>query len=205
MSEESLGKRIRQARTRRKWSRETLAEKLGVVSLTVLRWETKGDLPNSDNQQGLIKLLGLREEDFRRQGQSMSEVSEEETPASSTKVSELEQTLPPSEISKEEMPASSIEVSELERILPPKEDFKMYCGRRIYGRDGKYTPRKTLTQSFPTRRSSDLGSYGWDPEKKTVFEWGYYGGGPSMTSRSHPCRLPWGKLPERRRYSIGGK
>jgi hypothetical protein len=90
------------------------------------------DLPNYDNQQGLIKLLGLQEEDFRRQDQSMSEVSEEETPASPTKTSELEQTLPPSEIPKEETPASPVKVSELERILPPEEDFKMYCGRRIH-------------------------------------------------------------------------
>ncbi len=160
MSEESLGQKIRQARIKRKWSREVLAEKLGIASRTVLRWEIKGHLPNNANQQDLIDLLGLKEEDFQRK--SEEEVVEEP----------IQETL-----------ASLNPLSELEQMLPPKEDFKMYSGRRIYRKDGKYMSKTT----YVTVNGVPLKYFGRNkrnPEKETVFEWGYYGGGPSRLAEA---------------------
>lgn len=66
MLEEPLGKRIREARQKRRWSRAFLGEKLGVASETVLRWELKGTHPRPTAQRDLIELFGFQEEDFQR-------------------------------------------------------------------------------------------------------------------------------------------
>lgn len=159
MSEESLGERIRQARQQRKWSQETLAAKLEVATRTVLRWEIKDELPNNENQQRLIDLLGFEEKDFRRESQQISEIP------------------------KQEMSVSPITISEFEQMLPPKEDFKMYCGRRIYRRSGKYSSRTTYV-TVNGRLLKYFGSEKRNLEKETVFEWGYRGAGPSQLAVS---------------------
>lgn len=171
MSEESLGQKIRQARKKRKWSQETLAEKLQVATRTVLRREIKNELPNTENQQGLIDLLGFKEEDFRRQSRQTVEVQ------------------------KQDKLASPIIVSELERMLPAKEDFKMYCGRRIYGRDGKYR-RKTTYVTVNGTPLKDFSINKRNQEKMTVFEWGYRGAGPSVLAQSILADYLGEKYPE---------
>lgn len=155
MSDESLGQKIRLARKKRKWSQETLAEKLGVATRTVLRWEIKDELPNNENQQGLRDLLELKEEDFQRVRPQISEETQQEISAA----------------------------SELEQMLPPKEDFKMYCGRRIYRKDGKYQSRTTYV-TVNGRPLKYFGSQKRNPEKETVFEWGYHGEGPSRLAEA---------------------
>jgi len=80
-------------------------------------------------------------------------------------------------------------------MLPPKEDFKMYCGRRIYRRDGKYR-RKT---TYVTVNGSPLKDFSFgkrDQEKTTIFEWGYRGAGPSELTQSILADYLGEKYPE---------
>ena len=156
MSEESLGEKIRAARKKHKWSQSRLADKLNVTTRTVLRWETKGEIPNNENQLGLIEHLGFREEDFQRK-------PKEHAP---------------------ETPVPSIEPSDLERMLPPKDDFKMYSGRRIYKRyrDGVVSRMPYVTVNG--RPLKYFGPWQRNPEEQVVFEWGYYGAGPGTLAES---------------------
>ncbi|GHO73967.1 hypothetical protein KSD_17380 [Ktedonobacter sp. SOSP1-85] len=159
MPEELIGQKIRLARKKRNWSQETLAEKLGVAARTVLRWEKKDKFPNYESQRGLIDILGLKEEDFQRERQPLSAEK------------------------KQEKPVSPATVSELEQMLPPKEDFKLYCGRRVYRREGKYSSKGTYV-TVNGRPLKYFGSEKRNPEKEIVFEWGYSGGGPSRLAEA---------------------
>jgi len=64
MAQETLGKLLKEAREKRRWSQAKLAGQLGIVSQTVLRWEQDKSVPREDCRQPLIELLGLDEEVF---------------------------------------------------------------------------------------------------------------------------------------------
>jgi transcriptional regulator with XRE-family HTH domain len=56
-----LGERIRSARTSRGWTQLTLAKKLGVSKLTVLKYENGQAVPREANRARLFALLGISE------------------------------------------------------------------------------------------------------------------------------------------------
>ena len=56
---ENIGKRIREARLRRKLSQEKLAEKLGVSFQAVSSWETGRFVPDADHLPALAKALDI--------------------------------------------------------------------------------------------------------------------------------------------------
>lgn len=64
MAQETLGKLLKEAREKRRWSQAKLAGQLGIVSQTILRWEQDKSVPREDCRQPLIELLGLDEEVF---------------------------------------------------------------------------------------------------------------------------------------------
>jgi len=150
MSEKSLGERIKEARKEREWSRGKLADKLGISERTILRWELKGDFPNYENQEGLIKHLGFQKEDFQQELQAQAPVES----------------------------ISPMEPSDLEHLLPPKDYFKLYCGRRIYKRQGNGRVSKNTYVTVNGRRLKYFGPGKRNPEEENVFEWGYNGAGP---------------------------
>jgi transcriptional regulator with XRE-family HTH domain len=156
MSEESLGARIKAERKKRGWSQGRLAEKLGVTDRTVLRWEIKDEMPNNENRLALIKILGLREENFQLKPKGQA----------------LEGATP------------SIEPTDLERMLPPKDDFKMYSGRRIYKRDKKGRLSRIAYVTVNGRPIKNFGTDTRNPEEQPVFEWGYWGEGPSTLAQA---------------------
>jgi transcriptional regulator with XRE-family HTH domain len=65
--EETLGQRIRAKRKELYGSQDKLAEKVGVSSLTVLRWELDRSFPRGDDVQlALIEALGLPKDEFTK-------------------------------------------------------------------------------------------------------------------------------------------
>ena len=64
MMDKSLGKRIRALRELRKLSQEKVAEKCGVETSSVSRWETGGLSPNSKHLTQLAKALEVNKSDF---------------------------------------------------------------------------------------------------------------------------------------------
>lgn len=64
MMDKSLGKRIRALRELRKLSQEKVAEKCGVETSSVSRWETGGSSPNSKHLTQLAKALEVNKSDF---------------------------------------------------------------------------------------------------------------------------------------------
>lgn len=64
MSDRTLGSQIKAAREKRGWSQKTLADKLKIVSLTVIRWEQDKSIPRQDVRKNLSELLDLEEEIF---------------------------------------------------------------------------------------------------------------------------------------------
>ncbi len=169
MSEE-IGRRIRAAREKLRWSQGKLANAVGVNALTVMRWEHGRAVPHHENQQRLIEHLGMRQEDF---------LVEEEQSASS-------QPFQPFEPGQEQLTASPpVRPPPAPQLtLPPRSEFKLYRGRRIIQRlgHGSITRFPYVTVNgrplayFNTRGP---GTATPDPEKERVFEWGYAGGGPS--------------------------
>ena len=64
MMDKSLGKRSRALRELRKLSQEKVAEKCGVETSSVSRWETGGLSPNSKHLTQLAKALEVNKSDF---------------------------------------------------------------------------------------------------------------------------------------------
>ncbi len=186
MSEE-IGKRIKAAREKLHWSQAKLALAIGVNSLTVLRWEHGRAIPHYENQQELIKRIGMRQEDFlieEKQLASPPPIQPMESeqaqlispPAIQHGEGEPEQELLASHlITQPEEPKQEQFPSVPKLILPPKSEFKLYRGRRIiqYVVDGVIT-----RHPYVTVNGSPLKYFGRNSEEQFVFEWGYYGQGP---------------------------
>jgi transcriptional regulator with XRE-family HTH domain len=65
--EKTLGQRIRAKREELDWSQEKLAEKIGVSSLSILRWELDRSFPRGDEIQfSLIQVLNLPKDEFSK-------------------------------------------------------------------------------------------------------------------------------------------
>lgn len=62
--DKSLGKRIRELRELRKLSQEKVAEKCGVETSSVSRWETGGLPPSNKHLTQLAKVLEVNKSDF---------------------------------------------------------------------------------------------------------------------------------------------
>ncbi len=189
MSEE-IGKRIKAAREKRHWSQAKLANAIGVNSLTVLRWEHGRAIPHYENQQKLIKLIGMRQEDFlieEKQPASPPPIQPMEPeqaqlispPAIQHGEAEPEQELLASPlITQPEEPKQEQSPSVPKLILPPESEFKLYRGRRIirHVRDGVIRRHPYVTVNGSPLKY--FGPGGRNPEEQIVFEWGFYGEGP---------------------------
>src|SRR6266487_1516589 len=184
MVEKTLGMRIREAREKRHWSRETLGEKLRVTSETVLRWELKGALPRYDTQLELIKMFGLHEQDF----QQMQRIQKEEASSSSTEALVPD---PKTSSGKEETLATSVKLigesmsdPDVEPLHSSKDDFKLYRGWRPYKREGKGIVIRFPYVTVNGRPLRYFGPFKRDPEQNRLFEWGYNGSGPGQLAES---------------------
>jgi len=195
MSEE-IGRRIKAAREKLHWSQAKLAHKIEVNSLTVLRWEHGRSIPHYENQQKLIKLIGMRQEDFLIEEKQPVppppiQLMEPEQarlishPAIQHSEAEPEQELlathqitQPEEAKREQSPS----VPKL--ILPPESEFKLYRGRRIirHVRDGVITRHPYVTVNGSPLKP--FGTEGRNPVEQFVFEWGYSGIGPGTLAEA---------------------
>lgn len=173
MSEE-IGRRIKRAREKRRWSQAKLANAVGVNSLTVLRWEHGRVMPHYENQEALIKQLGMLQEDF---------LTEEKQPTSSPPIHPFEPgqeqpITPPTIPSGESEPEQEQPPPALQLILPPKSEFKLYRGRRIIRHAGHGIIVRHPYVTVNGRPLKYFGSGKRNPEEHIVFEWGFYGEGP---------------------------
>ena len=60
----TFGQQLRAWRRRRLLTQQGLAERLGVSSLTVQRWERDRSVPRPTHQSGLVEALGLSPDAF---------------------------------------------------------------------------------------------------------------------------------------------
>ena len=60
----TFGQQLRVWRRRRLLTQQGLADRLGVSSLTVQRWELDRNVPRPTHQSGLVEALGLSPDEF---------------------------------------------------------------------------------------------------------------------------------------------
>ena len=122
--EATLGQRIRAKRIALDWSQDTLAEKIGVSSLSILRWESDRSFPRGDDVQlSLIKVLGLPKDEFTRRKKRPS-AKKEERPSPVKEVKKKEGLLPVKEEKEEEglLPIKVILPYHYWQIPPPSNE-----------------------------------------------------------------------------------
>lgn len=179
MSQETLGKLIRNARKQRHWSQAKLADKLGVVMLTVIRWEMDKARPRSDMQQRLIELLGLSAEMF---------IQAKKPPERTGESQAMVEALPQVEIDILPQASMSEEEDYIEYTIPPMmktyrgwrqkewdETYQVYTEKVYVTVDGQ--PLTYFDKHDPVYGNSD-------PEEVTIYEWGYTSTGPRRLAES---------------------
>ena len=179
MSQETLGKLIRNAREQRHWSQAKLAEELGVVSLTVIRWEKYGKRPRSDMQQRLIEVLGLSAEIF---------ITPKKPPERTAESQTVVEALPKAEI--DILPqASTSEDDYLKFVIPPmkKKTYRGWRQKEWVENDQVFVEKIHVTmngQPLPYFDRHDPIFGNADPEEATVYEWGFTSAGPRRLAES---------------------
>jgi len=177
MSQETLGKLIRDARKQRHWSQAKLADKLGVVTLTVIRWERDNARPRNDMQQRLIEVLGLSAEIFKQAKKPPTRTAESQAIVEALPVVELDTW----------SQASTSEDDYIEFAIP---HVKKYRGWRESEWNEKYqvfVEKIHVTvdgQPLPYFDKHDPVYGNSDPEEVTIYEWGYTSTGPRRLAES---------------------
>jgi transcriptional regulator with XRE-family HTH domain len=171
MDTDSLGQRIKAERMKRKWSQAKLAEMLGVSTLTVVRWENDAHIPREDARMFLVNELNIPVDMFEHESKDVPEKQEE--------ISQPEPiTRPSSHNDREEEPF-------IEYVVPPL--LKVYEGWREP--EGKFVNGSNthVTVNGQPLHVFDPGHHfrnDSDPDKRTIFEWGYGGAGPRTLASS---------------------
>jgi transcriptional regulator with XRE-family HTH domain len=171
MDTDSLGQRIKTERMKRKWSQAKLAEMLGVSTLTVVRWENNAHIPREDARLFLVKEFNIPADIFEHETKNELEKRED--------MVQTEQIVYPS--SQNEMKEEPF----IEYVVPPL--LKVYEGWREPEEKFVSGSRTHVMVNGQPLHVFDLGHiYRNDanPEKRTIFEWGYGGGGPRMLASS---------------------
>ncbi len=170
MSQETLGQRIKVERIKRGWSQEELADKIGVSSLSVIRWEHGRGIPRDDSVRlALMEEFGFRKEDFikRKNAQTQSEetiVLSSQPFLQAEPVIPLEDEIQKSEVSHEEL------LDAIEIIIAP---VKHYQGK-LERQEGTQYKKGHVTVD-----SHSLPYYDSYFAPKTIsYGWGHTGGGP---------------------------
>ena len=170
MSEETLGRLIKEERKKRQWTQGELAAKIGVSLMTVQRWEHDKTFPHFRDRSNLGELLGSRVEAYfvaRNAGKIPSSRIDPFT----------QQTLP----SSEEKPVF---------IEAAISEQKIYRGWRAMEWDEKHqvsVEKLHVTvngQPLPYFNKYDPVYGNADPEEVTIYEWGYTAAGPRRLAES---------------------
>jgi transcriptional regulator with XRE-family HTH domain len=181
MPEETLGQRIRAARLKLGLSQEDFAEKAGVHSLSVIRWELDRTIPRDDEvQQVLIELCDLHLEDFKRR-KKVQAVSKQEIPSQPIK---KQKDIQKEALEQESDPQDLDEYVEV--VIPAQKIYKGWREPEGFPVDGPFTH---VTVNGQTLRYFNVTGprplrIEQDPEKETVYEWHYAGEGPRKLAES---------------------
>jgi len=176
MTQETLGQRIKAERIKRGWSQEELADKIGVSSLSVIRWEHERAIPRDDSVRiALMEEFGFRKEDFTKRKTAQAQ-SEETVSSSSHPLSPVELVIPLGhEIRESEVPHAEI-LDGIEIIISP---IKRYQGRLELQEGAQYKKRHVTVDSQPLPYYDPY----YDP-KTISYGWGHTGGGPRALAAS---------------------
>jgi transcriptional regulator with XRE-family HTH domain len=197
--EATLGQRIRARRIALDWSQDTLAEKIGVSSLSILRWESDRSFPRGDDiQLSLIKVLGLPKDEFTGRKKRPS-AKKEERPSPAKEVKKNEGLLPVKEEKEEEgllpikvilpyhywqIPLPSNEEGAEKEIVeykvPPLIVYKGFYVQVPYEKYGGYLQERRVTSNGKPLLPYDT----WVKPETVVYGWGFTGAGPRHLAQS---------------------
>ena len=197
--EATLGQRIRARRIALDWSQDTLAEKIGVSSLSILRWESDRSFPRGDDiQLSLIKVLGLPKDEFTRRKKRPS-AKKEERPSPAKEVKKNEGLLPVKEEKEGEgllpikvilpyhywqIPLPSNEEGAEKEIVeykvPPLIVYKGFYVQVPDEKYGGYLQERRVTSNGKPLLPYDT----WVKPETVVYGWGHTGAGPRHLAQS---------------------